>query len=83
MNVIMYGQPNCASCSAVKSMLKAKAIDYEYIDITNPNGYDAYKSDFPGARVVPTMVIVDQEGISSALKIIGGNPIVKYLSVLE
>ena len=57
---ILYGHAACPSCSTLKSFFKGNEINYEYVDIRTEKGMMAYERDFPGARSVPRIVVLDE-----------------------
>lgn len=76
--VILYGQPNCSSCNHIKSFLKAREIDYTYVDVHTMDGSIAYLADFPNGKSVPRAVIVGS--VLSDLKISGAENILRYFT---
>lgn len=74
MELILYGQASCSSCSVIKSYLKANELEYTYVDVETEKGYEAYQSDFPGSRSVPKAV-----DINSDVRISGAENIMKFL----
>lgn len=79
MELILYGQASCSSCSVIKSYLKANELEYTYVDVETEKGYEAYQSDFPGSRSVPQAVGVDPNGVNGDVRISGAENIMKFL----
>jgi len=75
MNIKVYGADWCSDCVSTKKFLDAKAVDYEYIDITdNEEAITLVEKINKGRRVIPTLIVdglsYTNPGINGLMKII-------------
>lgn len=59
MKVKIYTTGYCGYCHAAKSLLKARAIDFEEIDVTNDSSKRKWLMDTTGQRTVPQVFLND------------------------
>ena len=58
MEIKLYGASWCSDCVRTKSFLDIKAVDYEYIDITDNNEAIAFVEKInKGKRVIPVLMM--------------------------
>ena len=53
--VTVYTKPNCSQCEMTKRWLKARDVDYELADITEPGNLEAAKS--LGYTAAPVVIV--------------------------
>ena len=75
MMIKVYGADWCSDCLIIKSFLKSKGIEFEYIDITNDEKALAFVEQVNNnRRVIPTLVIDGEihinPGINGLMKIL-------------
>ena len=75
MDIKVYGADWCLDCVNTKKLLDSKAVDYEYIDITDNKETIAFVEQINnGKRVIPTLIVdgvsCTNPGISGLMKII-------------
>ena len=75
MTIKGYGADWCSDCLIIKSFLKSKGIEFEYIDITNDEKALAFVEQVNNnRRVIPTLVIDGKihinPGINGLMKIL-------------
>ena len=58
MKIKLYGANWCSDCVRTKSFLDIKAVNYEYIDITDNDEAIAFvKKTSKGKRVIPVLIL--------------------------
>jgi glutaredoxin len=65
--ITVYGGKNCSACDGVKSALNADKIEYEYVDVFDPEIAQEHKDTFFGEhnfRSIP-QIFVDKEHVGS------------------
>jgi len=75
MDIKVYGADWCLDCVNTKKLLDSKAVDYEYIDITDNKETIAFVEQINnGRRVIPTLIVdglsYTNPGINGLMKII-------------
>ena len=75
MNIKVYGADWCADCLIAKRFLKSKAIEFEYIDITDKEEAIIFvKQANNGRSIIPTLVVDEviytNPGINALMKIL-------------
>ena len=75
MNIKVYGADWCPDCVNAKNFLKSKAVEFEYIDITdNQQAISLVEKINNGRRVIPTLMVdgvsFTNPGINGLMKIL-------------
>ena len=73
MMVLIYGMKNCGWCDKAVALCKKHGRDTAYFDVHEGRNIDIFKELFPGAKMVP-QVIIDGEHIG------GYTELEKYLT---
>ena len=75
MNIKVYGADWCSDCVTAKLFLSSKAVEFEYIDITdNQEAIALVEQINNGRRVIPTLMVdgvsFTNPGINGLIKIL-------------
>lgn len=76
--VIVVGASWCSSCTALKTQLVAKSVEFEYMDGDTDEGMTFCK--YHGVRSLPTSFIIEDNEI---VKIIIGNKVGEIMEELK
>lgn len=60
MKIKVFGMTNCSGCDTVKTLFELNSIDFEYVDVMNPE-HMAEAQEY-GVRSVPSTFISYGEG---------------------
>lgn len=55
--LVIYGQPNCPGCDAVKKWLDQRSVPYSYIDLAVGDNKSKFLTAHPQARSVPFVLL--------------------------
>lgn len=55
MKIKVFGMTNCSGCDTVKTLLELNGVEFEYVDVMNPD--NMAQAQLHGVRSVPTTLV--------------------------
>lgn len=75
MKFLVYTKSNCPYCSLAKEWLTNEGHEFDIIDLDDPTALSKFKNEYPDARTVPQIFLLDQK---NNIRIGGYTDLVKY-----